>query len=190
MAGKWTPARKLAHSRRIRQLRALGCKGPYALQAQRLADAHRAGRHPGFRARVAMSDADRRERAREATQRYRVRQRGIRPYFPSVREAGARLDVMLRRSVDVGHDQQRGFQGLANIEVPRDIHPLAHLWSIGTAADSVTDTDVNDALRMPAASYRPVRRGGVVAGWDDIWAQRHASELQRLVAEQRADAAA
>jgi hypothetical protein len=186
MPAKWTPARRIAHSKRIRELRA-DPNGAYADAPRKLSEAHRAGKHPGFGQRTCMTGEQRREAGRLATMRYRARKAGkrvtrnmfpARPSWPSVADACARLDAL----------SPRGARPVTHQQIVQ-----GHLWewyTVGTAADSVTETDVNDALRMAAASYRPERRGGVVPSWSDVRAQRHSAELQRLVAEQRADAAA
>src|SRR6266853_6650146 len=67
------------------------------------------------------------ERRRDSTRRYRAPQTG--PAWPTVAQAGKRLDALLNRDADVGHDLRRGFQALSRLTVQREIHPLAHLWA-------------------------------------------------------------
>jgi hypothetical protein len=194
MPGVWTTARKRAHSARIKALRALGAAGPYVRQPQRLSQAHAEGRHNGGN-RVAMSDEQRRESARLATLRYRARRDGkpiTRDMYPQrssiafdVVAAGERLDAMLRRATDVGHDLQRGFQGMARIAL-KPIGPTDCLWSIGTAVDTTTDGDINPDLRMREKDVR--RRGDGIPDWSSVHRRRNA-ELAALVREQQQDLA-
>jgi hypothetical protein len=162
MAGKWTSARRRAAAARLKAHAA-------DLVAVRWTDARREAHSAAIR-------------AAHAEGRY-PRQRA---YWPTVAEAGERLDAMLHRSVDVGHGLQRGFHGLGNIEVTRPIHPLECLWRDHDAIETTTDTDVDDTLRMAASSYRPT--GAVSADWSSIHAHRRAAELAALVRAQQADA--
>jgi hypothetical protein len=195
MASVWTPARRKAHAVRIRQLRA-DPQGPYADQAAKLARAHAEGRHPGFGNRPVMSDDEHRTHNALAQRRYRARKAGqritramfpARAYWPTVEAACERLDAMLADDAATSRAVgTNGFLGTSRI-VLKPVHPLECLWSprpmIETA--SATDTDVDSTLRT--RQYRPERRGGVVTGWESVYAHKHAAELARLVADQRAD---
>jgi hypothetical protein len=92
-----------------------------------------------------------------------------------VAEAGTRLDRITRAAKITHRAILTG--------------PLWELWAQGGTAsgDTVTVQGVDSTLRMRSRDYK---RTGVVASFDSVWAQRHSAELQRPVAEQRADTAA
>jgi hypothetical protein len=160
---RWTAARRRAHAARIRALRALGPDGPYKNQPAKLAQAHRAGIHPGFGQRSRISEEERKQRAREATRRYRARKAGkaYESGWPSVAASSTEAAAVADRSAGT-----TGFQGLARLTV-RKVEPTDILWDPRTPVETTTDGDIDPDLRM--RGYKAV---GTATGFESVHGHR------------------